>query len=110
MEAYRRKPNPTGRRKRPNELPRRAGERAALYEQWALKTCELAGRPHCKVKILPKDTTEVLLSVTSELGQEMLRDLDKLTTEEVLRQAVTGLLEELPSRIRFPGPQPFTSR
>jgi hypothetical protein len=50
---------------------------------------------------------EVVLTITGETGREVWRDLDKLTQELELREAVVSMLQELPDRILFPGPSPF---
>ena len=98
---------PSGRRKRPEGIPRRASDRISTYEQWAYNTCVRVGRPACSVKVEPKDSSEVLLTITGELGHIITRDLDKLTPENELNLAVESVLEELPSRVLFPGPRPF---
>jgi len=98
---------PPGRRKRPDGLPSRSRDRYPVYEAWARDACILAGRPGCLVKVIPKDSSEVLLVIVSEIGRQVERDLDKLTTERDLRDAVKSVLLDLPSKIEFPGPRPF---
>ena len=101
---------PTGRRSLPEGVPRRASDRIRVYEQWAQSTCIRVGRPLCRVVVTPKDASEVLLTITGEIGHLITRDLDKITPEKELVLAVEAVLEELPSRVMFPGPAPFTPK